>query len=452
MLGCAGSGAGDPSSLSIWITTDGGKNAVEPDAGETADSAAAADTAAPQDSAASSDSTATIGDAATSVPPDAGPTGPVDASASGGGYDAYIAKYASAGAQYFVSPSGSDSNPGTSSASPWATIAHADSAAPACSVIWFEPGTYTMTGGSEGVHTTSSGTSSCHKAYVSTTYGGAQLRWTGAGNADPTWWEDRKYVDHVGFDISSPGGCDAYFGGGNNIYAYNRVHDVDVAGVADPSWCGNGTGGGGIAMGIGNGGNTIYANVIWNIGQSGGKWIHGIYSAGSGDVVQNNVVYSASGACWQGYHEDTNVVLTNNTFSDCQSFGIVFGGDSCGATAGANLFIANNIVANSPASAGAIASCCGSGTTSQITMTNNLLNGDATGVNTGACGADGTPQPTATVASSPGFVNYASPAAGGDFHLKPGSSAIGAGTPTNAPSLDLDGKARKSPPSIGAYE
>ena len=39
-----------------------------------------------------------------------------------------------------------------------------------------------------------------------------------------------------------------------------------------------------------------------------------------------------------------------------------------------------------------------------------------------------------------------------NFLLREGSPAIGAGTPTGAPSIDLKGVARPNPPSIGAYE
>jgi hypothetical protein len=53
---------------------------------------------------------------------------------------------------------------------------------------------------------------------------------------------------------------------------------------------------------------------------------------------------------------------------------------------------------------------------------------------------------------NPGFVNAASPGSGGDFHLKAGAPAAGAGTGTNAPALDLDGNPRGNPPLIGAYE
>lgn len=51
---------------------------------------------------------------------------------------------------------------------------------------------------------------------------------------------------------------------------------------------------------------------------------------------------------------------------------------------------------------------------------------------------------------------FVSPAWGkeGDYHLKPGSPAVGAGVPSDAPSADLDGKPRAQgkPCAIGAYE
>jgi hypothetical protein len=39
-----------------------------------------------------------------------------------------------------------------------------------------------------------------------------------------------------------------------------------------------------------------------------------------------------------------------------------------------------------------------------------------------------------------------------DLHIAPGSPCDGAGTPTGAPSVDLDGMARGNPPDIGADE
>jgi hypothetical protein len=55
---------------------------------------------------------------------------------------------------------------------------------------------------------------------------------------------------------------------------------------------------------------------------------------------------------------------------------------------------------------------------------------------------------TVGTAYSTYFVNY--PAR--DVHLKTGSPAIGAGTTTDAPTIDVTGKARSAPYDVGAYE
>ena len=69
-------------------------------------------------------------------------------------------------------------------------------------------------------------------------------------------------------------------------------------------------------------------------------------------------------------------------------------------------------------------------------------------VNANHCDIQGGYAGTGNINADPLFVN---PAAG-DFHLKFGSSCIGAGTASGAPATDLDGKPRYAPPSIGAYE
>ena len=156
-----------------------------------------------------------------------------------------------------------------------------------------------------------------------------------------------------------------------------------------------------------------------------------------------------NGACFQSYDVGSNLVIANNTFADCSTSGILFGAATCGGGNATNLFIANNIIYGSTASAGAIASFCGSGTVSMVTITNNLEFANGAGDSLGSGAA---PQPTNGVAADPSFVNAASPAAGGDFHVRPGSPAFDAGTPMHAPALDLDGRTRPSPPSIGAYD
>ena len=60
---------------------------------------------------------------------------------------------------------------------------------------------------------------------------------------------------------------------------------------------------------------------------------------------------------------------------------------------------------------------------------------------------NGTPADRAmNISVDPGFVDD------WDYHLRPDSLLIKAGTPTDAPELDFDGDTRVSPPSIGFDE
>jgi hypothetical protein len=232
--------------------------------------------------------------------------------------------------------------------------------------------------------------------------------------------------------------------------AYNRVHDVDNAGNSPA--CGNGTGGGGLASTPGAGQNNLYyANVIWNIGQNQNRFVHGVYVAGPDQVVENNVIYNASGGCIQAYHSPQNIKIVNNTLVKCQNTGMWVGGAACSPGGiGSGYTIANNIIADSPDITGyAINEWCDSGSVTSWVITNNLVYGSGTVTNSSISGAS---IPVGTVTSSPAFVDEASPASGGDFQLNAGSPAIGAGVASDATALDMDGLPRSNPPAIGAYE
>jgi hypothetical protein len=350
-------------------------------------------------------------------------------SGAGGSYAAYIAKYQSYANQYYVSPSGSDSNNGSQS-SPWATMSHADASTPACSVIWFANGSF------NSASTTGAGSSGCHKAFVSQNYGGAKVNGTiNSGGA---------YVDFVGFEVTAPNSCTGFIGPGwggpgstnytlTNVFAYNRVHDIDNASGAPAC---NGIGG----MG---GGHSYYGNVIWNIGTNGNQNVHGIY-ADLGSIVENNVIYNTTGGCIQVGRNPANVTVVNNTLYNCK-WGIVLYTMSGSVTPSGN-YVANNIIAN-PSQYGIYecyaANCWGTAGGSS-TYTNNMTYNSVNHMENGTL--------LNNLTANPKVMSASCPASGGDYHLQAGSPAIGAGTHSNAPALDMDGTARGNPPSIGAYE
>ena len=74
-------------------------------------------------------------------------------------------------------------------------------------------------------------------------------------------------------------------------------------------------------------------------------------------------------------------------------------------------------------------------------VVNSLIYGSNSGGITNGTNGD-------IVGADPMFVN----AAGGNFGLRSNSLAIGGGTGTGAPAIDIDCQLRNSPPSIGAYE
>ena len=104
----------------------------------------------------------------------------------------------------YVSPSGSDSNPGTQ-AKPVKTIARADALARAGYVIHVAPGTYSVAApslSSAGIRTTRSGTASARIRFQSDVKWGAKIVFSGTGMG---WNSKGAYVDIEGFDITGSG-------------------------------------------------------------------------------------------------------------------------------------------------------------------------------------------------------------------------------------------------------
>jgi hypothetical protein len=371
------------------------------------------------------------------------------------------------GATFYVSPTGSDSNPGTQ-AQPFRNIQRAADVVNPGNTVIVEDGVYTYSGSNE-----------CVKTIVCLTRGGApgQLVTFKSRNKWGARVDGQNGVAAAGFG----------FGGAN----YVRIQDFEIYGVANAA-SGGASGidvfnSGRFSEIIGNhihdnghvctdtsqGQNGIYieqnsvlveGNLIHDIGrlipgqqgcQPGNDFYqnhdHGIYHSGGDDVtIRNNIIYNIKGGwavhaypnsrarmnilnntfaftnqyqgkygaiiIWDGMTVSDSDI-TNNIFYLVNTAAIYVGGSS--SPSFSNVRVSNNIVSN-----GAILradSSVGSG----LTLVNNRENTD------------------------PGLVNPT----GYDFHLRADSLAIDSGATVPVPT-DFEGRARPqgSGYDIGAYE
>ena len=256
---------------------------------------------------------------------------------------------------YYVSPAGIDTAPG-SRAAPFRTLARAAAvvAGKAAAIrsagarqgitVWVAPGSYTG-----GVKTTASG----HAApadriyYVSTTQWGARIVPPGTGTGKSAWNNRGNYVSIIGFEVDgsqfgtgAPWRYGLYSGGSHTHIHANKVHHIATSGPC--------TSAGGSAIGI----DSFYKgvkgevsdNVVHDVGQAGCRFVQGIYISTSA-VVKNNVVTRVAAAGIHLWHDANDVFVTNNTVSWSTHGIIVGGGDFYWRTAGADhIRVHNNVV------------------------------------------------------------------------------------------------------------
>ncbi|WP_406698295.1 DUF1565 domain-containing protein [Singulisphaera sp. Ch08] len=343
--------------------------------------------------------------------------------------------------QFYVATDGSDDNPGSQSA-PFKTIAHAARRATPDTTVFVAPGTY-----EGGFKTTSSGTATGRIAYRSTKRWGARIIPPARSRSHTAWDNRGNFVDIVGFEVD---GTDSREGtkwthGIYNGGSFDSVRDNHVHHIATSVPC---TSAGGSAIGVDSYyhgvSSDVIGNVVHDIGPPGCRFVQGIYVSTSG-TVKNNVVYRVSGAAIHLWHDATNVIITNNTVS-ASDFGIIVGGGNFYHTSGPNdhTVVSNNIVYDNRYGVSEQGK-----TGKHNTYQNNLLFRNTAydwQLRNGLT-------PIATVGADPKFVNYTRTGVS-DFHLDSNSPAIGGGTATDAPLLDIEGKPRTPATGydIGAYQ
>lgn len=349
----------------------------------------------------------------------------------------------STGKNYYISPSGSDSNAGTES-SPWATINRANSAVVAGDTVHALPGTYNVS----SISTTKSGTSSARITYVSDTKWGAKLV---IGSMGTCWINSGTFVDIKGFDVteSPSGGCRiGILNYASNVRILNnRVHDLtrhpDIAGCSS-------NGGAGIDHFSSTSTNVeASGNMVFNIGNPTVhtcNFTQGIYIAMRHAVVKNNLVFEIASFGIKLGHFVSHVDVVNNTVFNNGKGGIWIGGNDDNSADDFN-HVNNNIVYNSASGTGINAAY--SNATSNSTFLNNLVYGNATNWYFGAISA----AHSGDVTAAPAFVNYTGNSSG-DYRLQPNSPAVDKGSSVSAPVIDIDGGPRPHGVQfdIGAYE
>jgi parallel beta-helix repeat protein len=367
----------------------------------------------------------------------------------------------SASNTYYVSSTGSDSNPCTQS-NPCATPNYVvNNKAAAGDTVQVAAGTYDY--GSSEVHFTKSGAAGKYINLICATRGACKIQNSVSGNSTVVEI-DSNYFIFDGFEVTNTSS------GGNNIGIYirssfvkatrNKIHHIETD-------CST-SGGGGIEAYKGSHDLTVDSNLVWDIG-----WPDGgspkcssstvqtdglnLETDGANVVATNNVVYHVSGgwgiAVGPGSAGSTMnpATVSNNTVFSNSNGGIVLVNSTDYST------VTNNIVLNN----GSVRAQCGintvypgNGTDGHILEANNNVYGNAGG---DYCAA-GTPIQQNNISVNPAlgtiFANWQANGSG-DYHQKAGSPTINNGTSsTGALTTDFDGNPRPQGAAfdIGAYE
>jgi hypothetical protein len=327
----------------------------------------------------------------------------------------------STGATFYVSTSGSDSNPGTQSA-PWRTIQKAlDTLSPGQRAL-VRSGTY-----AEDLRMDRAGTASdpisveSHPAEepVLDSAGGHPLE----VGSDGGWFRFRGFViqDHPG---TSGGNVDVY---GHDVeISSNEIRQGRDQGIYTDEESRN---------------VYVLGNWIHHNGQGIAHQSHGIYLQGADHLVSTNLIHDhPEGFGIQVYDKNSGSIVVNNTVAASGHSGIVIGGS--GGVEG--IRVHNNIFAFNSKWGIQHDSACPTSTVAD----HNVLYGNSYAPEQAGC--PGIDTSGGNVLTDPRFVDLAAR----NLHLAAGSSALNGGLAEWALPGDLEGDPRPQggAPDIGAFE
>lgn len=349
-------------------------------------------------------------------------------------------------ATYYVSTSGSDSNPGTEAA-PYKTIAAAYAKASSGDTVLVKPGVYTEFKPEYAqVHLNKSGiTVKSQVKWQAILDGGAtkQMPLDSYPTAGGFWISGTgNTVD--GFEIRNQYHEGVINYGSNSTVTNNHIHHNGNYG--DPTSI---FGHDGVFSGPGARGGRYVGNYIHNNGRptcGGNAWCnldHGFYLKGDNELVANNIITNnpANGIQVAGTDTVSNLSILNNTiaFNGRKPWqgGVLLWGQL------SNIRIKNNIIYQNNSLG--ITSYKGHG--SGVSIDKNIIFGNSAGVmDLTLAGSDFSYNLGSNPNQDPLFVG----ASGGDFGLQAGSPALDKGEAfAQEVPTDFTGKAR---PEGGAYD
>jgi hypothetical protein len=312
------------------------------------------------------------------------------------------------GATLYVSPSGNDSFPGTSS-QPVRTIGQAYSLASAGTTIIVKAGTYTDYSSGWGLHLNKNGSSSSPITLKSEVPGGAVIDGRNASDRNVGIYIDGSHHIIDGFEIKNgPEGGITIWSSNNQILNCNIHNNGNPASSSTQ-------GKDGVFSDSATSGNIYRANYIHHNGRTGSNLDHGFYLCGKNETIINNILLAngANGIQVAGYNTVANMKIYNNVMAYNGANGIVLWQSLNG------IDIKNNIIyKNGHAGIGSWDAHGGG-----VNIDHNISFGNTLGdFNPTDGGSDYAYNLGSTISTDPQLVNAS--ASGFDPHLKSGSPGV----------------------------